>query len=202
MSSQLELDFTLIACMANTMMGHVLYLDTSALFHVKECKYFFSDLKEKYLQMHIELGDDGRYRATKIGKVIFLSELGSPLRLKDVIFVPRLNNNPISIEFFKDLGYEMIFSKGKAFLRHITTRQVKQIKVRLKNLYKLDVEDYVALSNKVDKVQICDVSELWQMRSCHLHPGTLKTMQQISIFLSKGCLQGLYLRVVCEIHIP
>ena len=37
---------------------------------------------------------------------------------------------------------------------------VKQIGVHVKNLYKLDVKDYVALSTKVEKVQSWDVGEL------------------------------------------
>lgn len=47
----------------------------------------------------------------------------------------------------------MIFIKGKVFLRHITTGQVKQIRVLVNNLYELDVEGSVALSTKVEKVQ-------------------------------------------------
>lgn len=58
MASQFELDFTLITCMSNTMIGNVWYLDSSASFHATRCKDFFSDLEEKDLQMHIELGDD------------------------------------------------------------------------------------------------------------------------------------------------
>jgi len=35
-------------------------------------------------------------------------------------------------------GYYVVFSKGKVFLRHITTRQVKQIGSPVKNLYALE----------------------------------------------------------------
>jgi hypothetical protein len=147
------LDFTLITCMANTVMGSVWYLDSGASFHMTGCRDFFSDLEEKYLQMHIEIGDDGRYNMTRIGTVTFQRESGSPLRLKDVMFVPGLKKNLISVAVLEDHGYDVIFSKGKAFLRHIATGQVKQIGVHVKNLYKLDVEDCVALSTKAEKVQ-------------------------------------------------
>ena len=49
LASQFELDFTLIACMANTVMGSVWYLDPGASFHMTWCRDFFSDLEEKYL---------------------------------------------------------------------------------------------------------------------------------------------------------
>lgn len=57
-------------------------------------------------------------------------------------------------------GYNVIFSKGKAFLRHIALGKVKRIGVRMKNLYKLDVEYYVALRTKAEKVQSHDFNEL------------------------------------------
>jgi len=55
---------------------------------------------------------------------------------------------------------------------------VKQIEVCVKNLYKLDVEDCVALSTKEEKVEGCDVSELWHKRLGHLHNGTLNIIQK------------------------
>ena len=42
------------------LMGSVGYLDSGASFHNTGDKDIFIDLEEKYLQMHIEMGDDGR----------------------------------------------------------------------------------------------------------------------------------------------
>ena len=39
-------------------------------------KELFSDLEEKDIQMHIEIGDDGRYSATVIGTITFQRESG------------------------------------------------------------------------------------------------------------------------------
>ena len=68
------------------------------------------------------------------------------------MFVPSLKKNLIFIAILKDHGYDVIFSKGKADLRHIATGQVKKIEVHVKNLYTLHVEDCVALRSKVEKV--------------------------------------------------
>ena len=125
LASQFELDFTLIACMPNTVMGSVWYLDNGSLFHMTEKKDFFSGLEEKDLRMHIEMGDDGRYNANGIGTVTFQRESVSPLRLKDVMFVPGLKKNLVSVAVLEDRGYDVIFNKGKAFLRHIATGQLK-----------------------------------------------------------------------------
>ena len=88
-------------------------------------KELFSELEEKYLKMHIEMGDDSMYRVTSVGT--FQREHAAPLTLKNVMHVPRLTKNLVSISMLEDKGYDVIFSKGKAFLRHIAMVQVKKI---------------------------------------------------------------------------
>ena len=56
---QFELDFSLITCFFSRAMGSLWYLDSGASFHMARDKELFSDLEEKDLQMHIEMGDDG-----------------------------------------------------------------------------------------------------------------------------------------------
>ena len=60
LASQFELYFSLIACLVSSAMGLMWYLDSDASFHMTRDKELFSDLEEKDLQMHIEMGDDGR----------------------------------------------------------------------------------------------------------------------------------------------
>jgi len=61
LTSQFEMDFTLIACMVSSMMGYVWYTNSGAAFHMTGDKSLFSALEEKELKMHIEMGDDRRY---------------------------------------------------------------------------------------------------------------------------------------------
>jgi len=56
----------------------------------------------------------------------------------------------VSIALLEDKGCDVVFSKGKVFLRHISTRQTKQKGIRVKNLYKLEVDDCATLSSKVE----------------------------------------------------
>ena len=71
LASQCELDFSVIECMGSIVMGSMSYLDSGASFHMTGNKELFSSLEEKDLHMHIEMGDDGRYSATRIGTVTF-----------------------------------------------------------------------------------------------------------------------------------
>lgn len=146
-------------------------------------------MTQKDLHIHIDLGDDGRYNTTGIGTITFKRESGSHLCLKNVMFILVLKKNLIFVVILEDHGYDVIFSKGKPFIRHIDIVHVKKIGVCVKNLYKLDVEDCVALSSKVDKVQGHYVGELWHKILGHLHHVFLKIMQQITTSLSKGALE-------------
>ena len=66
--------------------------------------------------------------------------------------------------------------------------QVKKIWIRVKNIYKLEVDGCIAMMEKTKKVVSRDEGELWHRRLGHLHHGALKIMQQISTGLPRGTL--------------
>ena len=152
-------------------------------------KNIFSTLEEKDLQIRIEMGDDGKYHVSGEGTVVFQREHDAPLTVSVVKYVPSLKKNLVFVAMLEDKGDDVVFSKGKVFLRHIATGQTKRIGIRVNNLYKLEVDDCVVLSSKVEVVQSQDVSELWNRRLGHLHHEALKIMQQNSTDLPKVKLE-------------
>ena len=140
LASQFELNFSLIACMVSSALGLGWYLDSGASFHMTGDVNLFSDLVEKDLHMHVELGDNGRYNATDIGTITFQRASGKLILLKDVLHVPGLKKNLISVTKLEDKGCDVVFSKGKVFLRHKAMTQVKKVGIRVKNLYRLEVD--------------------------------------------------------------
>ena len=90
-------------------------------------KELFSDLEEKDIQIHIEMGDDGWYSATGIGTITFERKAGNPFLLRDVMHVPGLNKNLVSVAMLKEKRYDVVFSEGKSFLRYKTMDQTKNI---------------------------------------------------------------------------
>ena len=62
---------------------------------------------------------------TDMGTITFQWETGSPLKLKDVFFIPRLKKNLVFAAVLEDSGYDAIFRKGKVFLRNIAMGRVK-----------------------------------------------------------------------------
>ena len=125
---------------------------------------------------------------TGIGTITFERELGKPFLLKYVMHVPGLKKNLVSVAMLEDKGYDVFFSEGKAFLRHKTMGQTKKIVIRVKNLYKLEVDGCAAMVGKAEEVVSRDEGELWHKRLGHLHHGALKILQQISTGLPKGTL--------------
>eukprot|EP00253_Pinus_taeda_P008179 PITA_08179 len=166
LDSQFELNFSLIACLVSSVMGSVWFLDSGASFHMTGDRDLFSDLEDKDLGVHIEMGDDGRYSATGIGTISFERESGKPFVLKEFMHVPRLKKNLILVAMLEDKGYDVFFSEGKAFLRNKTT----------------------AMAGKAEGLVSRDDGELWHRRLGHLHHGALKILQQIPTGLPKGTL--------------
>jgi len=116
--------------MESILRDNVCYLNSSASFCITGNKEFFSNLEEKDLQLHIELGDDGRYSTKGIDIVTFKRESDSHLHLKNVMYVLGLKKNLIFVVVLEDRGYDVVFGKGKSFLKHVATRQVKQVGVK------------------------------------------------------------------------
>ena len=56
--------------------------------------------------------------------------------------------NLVSTATHDDKGYHVIFRRGKAYLQHLASGCKKQIGVRVKNLYKLQLEIGATLSSK------------------------------------------------------
>ena len=63
--------------------------------------------------MYIDMGDDGRYIATRIGIVTFQRQSGKPFILKYVIHVPGFKNNLVSVAMLEDVQYDVVLVKER-----------------------------------------------------------------------------------------
>jgi len=96
-------------------------MDSGASFHMIDDNSLFSTLVGKDLKMRIEMGDDEKYHVSGEGTVVFQRVHGAPLTLTDVKYVSGLKKNLVSVTVLEHKGYDIVFSEGKAFLRHIAT---------------------------------------------------------------------------------
>eukprot|EP00253_Pinus_taeda_P023730 PITA_23730 len=101
------------------------------------------------------MGDEGKYSVTGLGTITFKREHGDPLNLKNVMYVPGLKKNLVFVSMLEDRGYDVIFSKGKVFLQHIATGQVKKIGILVKNLYQLEQISTGLPKGTLEQVDTC-----------------------------------------------
>ena len=106
-------EFFLIACMASTTGSNIWYIDSGASSHMTGHKRFFKDLQVVGTGIHVELGDVARYQAQGVGIVSFERKSGKPLSFADVLYVPGLTKNLISVSTLEDNGYQVSFETIK-----------------------------------------------------------------------------------------
>jgi hypothetical protein len=128
-------------------------------------------------------------------------ESGKPLCFADVLYVPGLTKNLISVSILEDKGFEVTFCGGKVYIRPkgLTNKMDKVIGVRSEKVYRLHFEPTKALVSST-----INLSELWHMQMAHLHFGALGHLRQVVTGMPKvaaekhdpckGCAVGKYAR--------
>jgi hypothetical protein len=141
-------------------------IDSGASRHMTGYREHLIDLVEKESRLHVVLGDNARYTVKGVGSSSFQLDSDIPLQLTEVLYVPRMKRNLVSVSSLEDKGCKVIFSKGKILARHTNSRMdsTRVIGVRDNSLYRLTVRLVQALLH--DTISL---SELWHMRLTYLH---------------------------------
>jgi hypothetical protein len=190
------------ACLSSTQTKDVWYIDSGASSHMTGHKHYFSNLEEKGFDFEILLGDDSAYHPKGIGTVKFERESGKPLYLSDVLYVPGLKKNLVSVSALEDKGYEVSFKERRAYIKpkNMSKESEQVIGVRKDKLYKLQFDSHYALASSSGSRD----SELWHRRMAHIGHGALKILGKIVTGMPpfstdhhavcKGCALGKYTR--------
>jgi hypothetical protein len=91
-------------------------VDSGASKHMTGYKEILSDFETKYFAEHVELGDDKCYKIEGVGSISFRLESGARLHVDEVLYVPGLKKNLLSVATLEDKGYWVIFKDRKALL--------------------------------------------------------------------------------------
>lgn len=145
----------------------------------------------------MELGNDASYEIKGVGSTSFLLDSGTILHINDILYVPGLKRNLLSVGVLEDKGYEVIFKQGKTYLwdKDKDLDSVEVIGVCEEGLYKVPGQKIQALAPSTESI-----GELWHRRLGHLHHKAFPDFQKIvsgmpSISISKneickGCMLG------------
>ena len=130
--------------------------------------------------------------------------------MKEVLYVPGLKNNLISVSTIEDQGYEVTFRHGQAIVYPIggSINLGKVIWVRQERLYRFTFQPLRALMSSVSDgtTDSRDLCELWHRRMAQLHHGALRILREIAIGVPefsiehdevcRGCAMGKYVKTL------
>ena len=171
-AARFEQEFALVA--GQTMSGPstpLWYIDSGASRHMSGVQDLFSELVPRTNQQDIILGDDSVVRVAGTGHVVFQRESGTPLTLTDVLYVPGLKKNLVSISCIEDKGFVVLFEKGQIYIYPPggSRADSKVIGVRQGRMYRLVFEAGGALACSTSTSR--EMCELWHRRLGHIHHG-------------------------------
>ena len=79
-------------------------------------KDVLSNFKKWNFTSQVELGDEASYAIKGARSVSFQLEEGINLHLGEVLYVPGLKKNLISVAVLESKGFKVVFMEGKALL--------------------------------------------------------------------------------------
>jgi hypothetical protein len=121
---------------------------------------------EKETHIHVVLGDDARYNVKGVGTSTFQLDSYMQLQLREVLYVPGMKRNLISIYALEDKGYKVTFLEGKFIAWHKESHinSTKVIGFQENSLYILTIRPFEALLHDT-----INLSELWHKILSHIH---------------------------------
>jgi len=109
-----------------------------------------------------------------LGTVTLHLSQGQVIRLQDVLYVPNLKKNLVSISAMEDKGFKVAFVDGNVLIWKKNFKEALSIGFRVDTLYQVGGSPLGAMS--------CDTTlqtELWHRRFAHLHYKALPEARKV-----------------------
>jgi hypothetical protein len=141
-------------------------IDSGSSRHMMGDQARLSDLNEKKTSYKMELGDKITYPVEGFGQASIKLESGNHVHLRNVLYVPGLENNIVSISCLEDRGNTIAFIDEKLLSWHkdSSIEDARVIGRREGNIYRLLEQNEEALVH--DEVS---PNELWHRRYTHIN---------------------------------
>jgi hypothetical protein len=137
-STKFDKEFSLIVCLSmRTTHINTRYIDSGASRHMTGVCEHLTDLTEMG-NVEVVLGDDPEVKVVGSGTISFQRESLPPMILTEVLYVPGLKKNLVSVSTIEEKGYEVLFCDGQVLLfpRGSSITSAKVIGTRHERLYK------------------------------------------------------------------
>jgi len=117
--------------------------------------------------MEVVLGDDNIVRVVGVGTFTFDRGPKPPLKVSNVLYVPIMKKNLISISELEDKGYDVLFRRGQVLIypRGTLASSAREIGVCHAKVYKFSFQPPMALSsntrdrtdNRYSHSELCEI---------------------------------------------
>jgi hypothetical protein len=151
-------------------------IDSGASRHMTGDQARLSNLNGKKTSYKVELGDESTYPIKGIGQASVKLKTSNNVHLSNVLYVPGLQKNLVSISCLEDKGNKIAFVDGKvlSWPRDSSIENARVIGTCEGNLYKLLEQNDEALVH--DEV---NPNELWHRRYAHINYQALPFLKKM-----------------------
>ena len=126
-----------VACMTSVASSEVWYIDSGASWHMTGIRECFLEYREEKMNFQITMGNKAKCTLVGKGTIVFQTESGERFRATNVLHVPGLRMNLLSVSQLQGKGYDVYFIKEKVYVKHPSWKKKVQIGIRSNRLYKV-----------------------------------------------------------------
>ena len=159
-NDNLDSEYSLISALTGTVTheNNTWFVDSGASKHMTGYKIYLSTLIERESHQKVNLGDDYQYPIKGVGEASYKLESRKLPNMKDVLYLPGLKKNLLSISGLEKKGFRVAFVDGQVLMwpRGKTIDDAIVIGVEEGGMYKLKGISYQALVHST--INPC---ELW-----------------------------------------
>jgi transposase InsO family protein len=172
-------------------------IDNGASKHMTGQRDILSYISEKKFSQKVTLGDDYQYPIKGVGESNYKLNSGNSMKMKDVLYVPGLTKNLLSISALEKKGFRVAFIDGEVLMwaKGETMKETIIIGKEEGGLYKLKGHSEAAMTHTIE-----NPCELWHRRLAHINykalPYICKAVTGLPEFkvdhegVCNGCAQG------------
>jgi hypothetical protein len=164
------------SALTGTLEDDMWIIDSGASRHMTGDQVRLSNLNEKRTSYKVELGDKNTYPVEGIGQASIKLKTCNNVHLSNVLYVPGLEKNLVSISCLEDKGNIIAFVDGKvlSWSRDSSIENARVIGTREGRLYRLLERNDEALVH--DEV---NPNELWHRRYAHINYQALPFLEKM-----------------------
>ncbi|KAM7520343.1 hypothetical protein LguiB_019305 [Lonicera macranthoides] len=150
------------------------YLDTGCSNHMCGDVSAFSDL-DKSFRDSVKFGNNSKVSVMGKGRVTIQTKGNSTQTISNVLFVPELKTNLLSVGQLQEKGYEFSIKDGVCRIQDKKLGLVAQVNMTANRMFPLYLNN---VTQSCFLTSLKEVAWLWHFRYGHLNFGGLKTLQQ------------------------